>query len=226
MLYRELYLFLFKVSVPSLERCLKEYIQGNTQEPFDLKTVPIASIPAQEEKETKQKTDGMLHTTGPIKPTPVSREENYTEKLSAIPGIQAIGPLFKSSEVVELTESETEYYVRCIKHCFTHHMVLQFDCLNTLSDQLLENVKVQVDPSEGYDIVGEIPCPKLPYNETGTCYVVLKFPENDLPNSIGTFGAILKFIVKDCDPTTGLPDSDGGEYTKYFIINWTHLYGI
>ncbi|XP_044755635.1 coatomer subunit gamma [Coccinella septempunctata] len=216
-LYNNYVLDTLQVSVPSLERCLKEYIQGNNEEPFDIKTVPIASIPAQEEKETKQKTDGMLHTTGPIKPAPVSREENYTEKLSAIPGIQAIGPLFKSSEVVELTESETEYYVRCIKHCFMHHMVLQFDCLNTLSDQLLENVKVQLDPSEGYEIVGEIACPRLPYNETGTCYVVLKFPENDLPNSIGTFGAVLKFIVKDCDPTTGLPDSDGGYDEEYML---------
>lgn len=121
-----------------------------------------------------------------------------------------MGPLFRSSETVELTESETEYFVRCIKHCYTNHVVLQFDCLNTLSDQLLENVRVQLEPSEGYSIVAEISCPRLPYNETGTTYVVLKFPENDLPNSVGTFGAVLKFIVKDCDPTTGLPDTDEG----------------
>lgn len=39
----------------------------------------------------------------------------------------------------------------------------------------------------------------------------MKFPEDDLPNSIGTFGAVLKFIVKDCDPATGLPDIDEGD---------------
>lgn len=87
---------------------------------------------------------------------------------------------------------------------------MQFDCLNTLSDQLLENVRVQIEPSEGYSIVAQIACPKLPYNEMGTAYVVLKFPENDLPNSVGTFGALLRFIVKDCDPTTGQPDTDEG----------------
>lgn len=63
--------------------------------------------------------------------------------------IQLLGPLFRSSEVVELTESETEYVVRCVKHCYAKHAVLQFDCLNTLNDQLLENVRVQLDPSEG-----------------------------------------------------------------------------
>lgn len=62
---------------------------------------------------------------GPTKPVPVSREENYSEKLSNIPGIQHLGPLFRTSDVVELTESETEYVVRCIKHCYTNHLVFQ-----------------------------------------------------------------------------------------------------
>lgn len=68
----------------------------------------------------------MLVSQGPVRPAPVSREGNFSEKLSVIPGIQELGPLFKSSEVVELTESETEYFVRCIKHCYTNHMVSQF----------------------------------------------------------------------------------------------------
>ncbi|KAJ8920282.1 hypothetical protein NQ315_011943 [Exocentrus adspersus] len=206
-----------QVSVTSLERLLKEYSHADTREPFDIKSVPLAAIPSPDEHEVKQKSEGMLVSQGPAKPAPVSREENYAEKLSAIPGIQTLGPLFRTSDVVELTESETEYFVRCIKHCYSNHVVLQFDCLNTLSDQLLENVRVQLEPSEGYEILDEIPCPKLPYNETGTTYVILKFPENDLPNSIGTFGAVLKFIVKDCDPTTGLPDTDEGYEDEYML---------
>lgn len=195
-----------QVSIPSLERTLREYMQGDTSQPFDIKSVPVVAVPEIEET-IPQKTEGIL--TGPVKPPPVSREENFAEKLSAIPGIQQLGPLFRSSEVVELTESETEYVVRCIKHCYTHHIVLQFDCLNTLSDQLLENVRIQLDPSEGYVIVKEIPCSKLPYNEIGTVYIVLQFPD-DLTSSVGTFGAVLKFTVKDCDPSTGLPDSEEG----------------
>lgn len=63
-----------------------------------------------------------------------------TEQLAAIPEFQALGPLFKSSEPVQLTEAETEYVVRCIKHTFSRHMVFQFDCTNTLNDQLLQKV--------------------------------------------------------------------------------------
>lgn len=64
-------------------------------------------------------------TTGPAKTVSLTREDNYAEKLSAIPGIQQFGPLFRSSETVELTESETEYVVRCVKHVYTNHLVLQ-----------------------------------------------------------------------------------------------------
>lgn len=102
---------------------MKDYIQNPSVEPFDIKSVPLAAVPAPQEIEVKHKTEGMLITQGPVRPVPVSREENFTEKLSVIPGIQELGPLFKSSETVELTESETEYFVRCIKHCYNSHLV-------------------------------------------------------------------------------------------------------
>lgn len=47
------------------------------------------------------------------------------EQLAAIPEFINLGPLFKSSEPVQLTEAETEYFVRCIKHMFTNHIVFQ-----------------------------------------------------------------------------------------------------
>ena len=72
------------------------------------------------------------------------------EKLSAIPQMAGLGPLFKSSQSAELTEAETEYGVSCIKHVFKDHLVLQFDCVNTLNDQLLENVIISMDMPEGY----------------------------------------------------------------------------
>ena len=47
-------------------------------------------------------------------------------QLAAIPQFARLGPLFKSSEKpVELTESETEYVVRCVKHMFPKHVVFQ-----------------------------------------------------------------------------------------------------
>ena len=48
------------------------------------------------------------------------------EQLAAIPEFSKLGPLFKSADKpVELTESETEYVVRCIKHTFANHIVFQ-----------------------------------------------------------------------------------------------------
>lgn len=56
----------------------------------------------------------------------VSREESFAEKLAEMEELKGIpGPLYKSSESVELTESETEYVIKCIKHSFANHLVLQ-----------------------------------------------------------------------------------------------------
>jgi len=53
-----------------------------------------------------------------------------SEQLAAVPRLANLGPLFKSSpSPVELTESETEYIVRCIKHTFPHHVVFQVHSL-------------------------------------------------------------------------------------------------
>lgn len=215
-----------QVSIPSLERALHQYTISPSDVPFDMKSVPLASIPSPEEiVNTSGKggqVDGMLISTAlsgakvSAVAAAVSREESYAEKLQSVPELVALGPLFRSSEPVELTESETEYVVRCIKHCFPQHLVLQFDCLNTLNDQLLENVHVQVEPPDGYQLVQVIPCSRLPYSEAGATYVVLQFPE-ELGATVGTFNATLKFLVKDCDPATGLPDSDEGYDDEYML---------
>lgn len=48
------------------------------------------------------------------------------EQLAAIPQFSRLGPLFRSSpKPVELTESETEYVVNCVKHIFKEHVVFQ-----------------------------------------------------------------------------------------------------
>ena len=47
------------------------------------------------------------------------------EQLLSIPDLANLGTLFKSSRPVELTESETEYYVKCVKHTFLRYVVFQ-----------------------------------------------------------------------------------------------------
>ena len=59
--------------------------------------------------------------------------------------------------------SETEYTVGVIKHVFPGHIVLQFDCTNTLADQLLEKVRVDLELGEGWELVAEVVAPSLQY---------------------------------------------------------------
>ncbi|XP_011495854.1 PREDICTED: coatomer subunit gamma isoform X2 [Ceratosolen solmsi marchali] len=199
-----------QLSIPSLERALRNYVRSPMDEEFDISQIP----PAQAIEEPAQE---VLATVKPQQPR-LTREENFMEKLLQVPELSAIihdSILFKSSTVFELTESETEYNVKCIKHCFSDYLILQFDCLNTLSDQFLEDVRVTVDNQDIYTIVCEVPCVRLPYNELGSTYTVLKFPE-DIQSTIITLPTTLRFIAHDCDPSTGIPDAEqgyGDEYT-------------
>ena len=124
---------------------------------------------------------------------------------------EELGPLMKSSDLIALTEQETEYSINLIKHCYGQHVVLQFHCMNTLNDQLLENVTIWLDLPEGFECIKQLSLDSLPYGEvgSGSVYVVLKLPRN-LDDCIASISGVLKFIVKDCDPITGEPDSDQG----------------
>uniref|UniRef100_A0A8C5NTJ1 Coatomer subunit gamma-2 n=1 Tax=Junco hyemalis TaxID=40217 RepID=A0A8C5NTJ1_JUNHY len=140
-----------------------------------------------------------------------------TEQLAAIPEFKGLGPLFKSSEPVQLTEAETEYFVRCIKHVFPAHIVFQFDCTNTLNDQLLERVTVQLEPSEGYDVICCVPAPSLAYNQPAMCYTLVSIPQEE-PTAVGcTFSCTMRFTVRDCDPSTGVPEEDG--YEDEYVVS-------
>jgi len=54
---------------------------------------------------------------------------------------------YQSSAPVELTEAETEYAVNVIKHIFDRHVVFQYNCTNTIAEQLLEDVITIIDAS-------------------------------------------------------------------------------
>ncbi|GAB1291045.1 Coatomer subunit gamma-1 [Apodemus speciosus] len=140
------------------------------------------------------------------------RISNELKQLAAVPEFQGLGPLFKSSpEPVALTESETEYVIRCTKHTFSDHLVFQFDCTNTLNDQTLENVTVQMEPTEAYEVLSYVPVRSLPYNQPGTCYTLVALPKEDPTAVASTFSCVMKFTVKDCDPNTGEIDEEGYE---------------
>ncbi|OVA04038.1 Coatomer [Macleaya cordata] len=136
-----------------------------------------------------------------------------------------------SSVPVELTEAETEYAVNVVKHIFDGHVVFQYNCTNTIPEQLLENVIVIVDASEAedYSEVASKPLRSLPYDSPGQTFVAFEKPEGVVH---GKFSNMLRFIVKELgysaevdfciliswegdhvvvDPTTGEAEDDGVE---------------
>ncbi|KHJ74720.1 coatomer gamma subunit appendage domain protein, partial [Oesophagostomum dentatum] len=159
----------------SLERCLFDYVKGDSfNTPFDLRVVPVTSQPlSQPEKRAPVLADV------PVEKPVVAKKEPYAEQLAQIPEFAQLGPLFHSSASVALTDDVTEYNVRAIKHIFTNHVVIQLDCKNTLNDQLLEDVFVELEDADGeWSVAHTIPIAKLPYNETKPTYVMMEFPDS------------------------------------------------
>ncbi|KAH0617194.1 hypothetical protein JD844_029014 [Phrynosoma platyrhinos] len=184
------------VSIPGMEKALHQYTLEPSDKPFDMRSVPLATAPIFE-----QKSEIALVASKPEKLAP-SRHDIFQEQLAAIPEFKNLGPLFKSSEPVQLTEAETEYFVRCIKHVFSNHIVFQ--------------VTVQMEPSEAFDVLRCIPAPSLPYNQPGICYTLVRLPLDDPTAVACTFSCTMKFTVRDCDPNTGVPDEDG--YDDEYVL--------
>ncbi|CAL5407345.1 unnamed protein product [Camellia sinensis] len=172
--------FLFgSLDVPlvNLEMSLKNYVQEPSEEPFDIDSVPkeVKSLPLAEKKAPGKKPTGL----GAAPTAPTSTVDAYEKLLSSIPEFSSFGKLFKSSAPVELTEAETKYVVNTVQHIFDRHVVFQYNCTNSIPEQLLENVTVVVDASdtEKFTEVSTRPLRSLPYDSPGQTFVVFEKPE-------------------------------------------------
>ena len=69
--------------------------------------------------------------------------------------------------------------VQVIKHVYTGHVVLQLDCTNTLNDQLLENVSVEMEAPEGWQLVRRISTMLCGLNSFAVNYCIsVRFVQN------------------------------------------------
>lgn len=200
---------------------------------FDMSKVPVVSYEqALAEERTKKLTSATptlkAPSTGPKKAqangspegaaSGLAATQQHSQELMQVPELKAHGAVLRSSSVIELTESETEYVVTAIKHIFKDHIVLQYEIKNTLVDTVLEEVSVVATPSEEDDELEEefiIPVAKLETNIPGTVYVSFK-KIGDSPYPITSFTNVLRFTTKEIDPTTGEPD-EGGYEDKYEV---------
>lgn len=233
-LAQQLILDSLPVPLDNLERSLKEYTANPSSKPFDLASVPTTPLVPVEPDRSKAapgafspafKPDAEQSYKVPFAPSIVPPHPLHLrlhrlahafhrilqETLPQIPEMAALGPLFKSSSPQQLTESETEYVVNCVKHMFANHVLFQFNCTNTLNEQVLENVAVKMDASSvaGCRVEWELEASSLVYGVPGTAYVCASREEDAFPT--GSFANVLKFRVKDVDPSTGVADEPGYE---------------
>ncbi|KAK4972595.1 coatomer subunit gamma [Elasticomyces elasticus] len=219
-------------SLPVLEHQLVMYVTADPDTfntPFDLSTVPVVT---REQSLAEDRTKKLTTATPTLKapsagPKPSTKSETaasvtaiaqrYAEQLQSVPELRAYGGVLKSSAVVELTESETEYVVTAVKHLFKEHLVIQFDIKNTLPDTVLADVSVVCTPSASSEDGAEdvpleedfiIPAALLKTDEPGTVYVSFKHPGT---YTAASFTNVLKFTAREIDPQTKEPETGGYE---------------
>ncbi|KAJ3879717.1 coatomer subunit gamma [Lentinula edodes] len=211
-------------SLAALESRLVAYVQdpSASSQPLDLSSVPkISRVQAAQEaaRPSTLETIGAPSTSrvsnSPPPPTAAETQTVYAQQLAEVPEFVSYGPALNSSaSPIQLTESETEYQVTCVKHIFKEHVVFQYNVSNTLPDTVLEGVTIIMQPSEETDSLVEdfiIPIPSLsPANSPGTVYVSFTrtSPEEF---AVASFSSLLKFVSKEVDPSTGEPEDEGYE---------------
>lgn len=153
----------------------------------------------------------------------------YEEQFEAIPQLAALGAIIQSSTAVALTEAETEYFVNCVKHTLAKHFVFQFNISNTLTDQLLDKVVVNMAISEGESradalhFVAALPSSRIQPRSTGTSYCI--FARDPPPSELGddddvvaallpggSFSCVMNFRSHEYDNKEVSPDYEEDEY--------------
>lgn len=204
----------------ALQLSLEQYAMRPTSGAITLNVLPHVEVSAIKTPSTNKNVvedsgafmSQSAETSSTNQATPAaSLEETYRE-LYDKPEFAEYGQLFRSTPLVQLTEAETEYVVTTVKHVFEHHVVFQFNVMNTVNEQVLRNVSVELegdDYGEVWQVDSVIPVDEAKYGENSTCYVSVKHANPDAGFPAVSFAGLLKFQVFEIDPSTGEPDEDG-----------------
>jgi len=215
----------FHIPIVNLEHALHEYRKNPGHEPFDISKVSLLPL-ATKKSEKKERAQGSpmpsssssssssssaaVSATGTPGADPTSDEQShYAAQLASVPQMAALGPLFRSSRPVALTESETEYVVSAVKHTFKQHLVFQLNVTNTLEGVRLENLSVKLDVSsvKGLKVEFLVPAAAAVVGVPAISYVAVSRQQDAF--STGSIPATLKFRSKEIDPQTGEADETG-----------------
>ncbi|KAH9949393.1 coatomer subunit gamma [Amylocystis lapponica] len=202
-------------SLSALESKLVSYISDPdaTEQPFDTSSVPKISR-AQAAKEVARPNSLETIAASPPPQTAAETQSAYAQQLADVPEFAPYGPILTSSaKPAQLTESETEYQVSCVKHIYKEHIVFQFNVSNTIPDTVLEQVSVVMQPQTDSGLTEDfiMPLPSLS-SATSPGVIYVSFTR-DTPEeyALGSFSCVLKFVSKELDPSTGEPEAEGYE---------------
>ncbi|KIY69393.1 Coatomer, gamma subunit [Cylindrobasidium torrendii FP15055 ss-10] len=211
-------------SLAALESKLVAYVKDPeaAAEPLDVSAVPkISRAQAAQDAARPSTLDTIgVPTTSKVSdaPPPPSIEETrsvYAAQLAAVENFADYGPVVNSStSPAQLTESETEYQVTCVKHIFKEHIVFQFNVSNTLPDTVLENVVIIMSPqSEDCGLTEDFILDVPSLSAASSPSIVYVSFTRDSPEEYATasFSCLMKFVSKEVDPSTGEPEEEGYE---------------
>ncbi|KAI0081189.1 coatomer subunit gamma [Panus rudis PR-1116 ss-1] len=208
-------------SLSALESKLVSYISDPdaAEQPFDVSSIPKIS---REQASKEAARPSTLDTIGapstsnaatPPPPTTAETQSTYLQQLAEVPEFASYGPVQNSSKPAQLTESETEYQVSCIKHIFKEHIVFQFNVSNTIPDTVLEQLAVLLQPQADSGLTEDfvIPVPSLGTSNSPAIVYVSYTRDDPEAYQTTSFSAVMKFISKEVDPSTGEPEEEGYE---------------
>ncbi|KAI1793129.1 coatomer subunit gamma [Ganoderma leucocontextum] len=209
-------------SLSALESKLVSYISDPDalEQAFDVTDIPKISR-EQAAKDAARpstlETIGVPSTSKAATPPPPSAAEtqsSYALQLAEVPELASYGPVLNSSiKPSPLTERETEYQVSVVKHIFKEHVVFQFNVSNTITDTVLEQVSVIMQPQADSGLTEDfiIPVPTLTA-ATSPSIVYVSFTRDSPEEYVqASFQCLLKFVSKELDPSTGEPEAEGYE---------------
>lgn len=162
----------------ALVQYIEQHAQSKQVAPFDVSTVSREQIvEKKEKKENKAVPDNVAQkqllsiqqANAAVSVDVVQQKNEELEaKIEAFQRQFKVGALSHTSKSTDLTEAETEFVVSCVKHFFAKHVLFQastliniidvastrltplsqFNVRNTLNDQVIDNVSVEMVPDE------------------------------------------------------------------------------
>ena len=204
------------MSFDRLDRSIRAYLRApsamESMEQITLSALPVVEEHAEPEPAADEVTD--VGADAALKAAVSGEKEEKKEVVDpaaavyAIPELAALGRVFRSSAPTHLSEEETEYVVRCVKHVMPEHIVLQFLIQNTVEDQRLVNCTVAIEgESECFEVAGEISAESIKYGETQNAFTVIN-RNADVSLAPCNFECVLRFGVIQVDPKSGVDESE------------------